>query len=101
MADTTTQLPKTKRRARWPYLLAAVAVLAVISIMWLVPIAMEQRTIAVIRAECPKVDIMSGVVGDLPSSIEGLHYRVGSFWGLGPLPRRTLIRTGIAEPAIL
>jgi hypothetical protein len=57
MADTAPQLPKTKRRARWPYFLAAAAVLAVISIKWLVPIAMEQRAIAVIRAECPDVDV--------------------------------------------
>ncbi|QDU47178.1 Leucine Rich repeats (2 copies) [Symmachiella dynata] len=57
MADTATQLPKTKRRARWPYFLAAAAVLAVISIKWLVPIGMEQRALAVIRAECPRVGI--------------------------------------------
>ncbi|QDU47177.1 Leucine Rich repeats (2 copies) [Symmachiella dynata] len=57
MAGIATQLPKTKRRARWPYLLVVVALLAVISVKWLVPIAMEQRAIAVIRAECPLVSI--------------------------------------------
>ncbi|QDT51483.1 Leucine Rich repeats (2 copies) [Symmachiella dynata] len=77
MAETATQLPKTKRRARWPYFLAAAAVLAVISIKWLVPIGMEQRAIAVIRAECPDVDVdvpefmSDGRIG--PSRVGWMH----------------------------
>jgi len=97
MADTATQLPKVKRRVRWPYFLTAAAALAVISIKWLVPIAMEQRAISVIRAECPDVDINIGQMF-LTAPMRGLSRSYPSTF-IRPVPDRSLILTGVVGPA--
>ncbi|TWU13567.1 Leucine Rich repeats (2 copies) [Symmachiella macrocystis] len=99
MADAATQLPKTKRRARWPYLLAVVALLAVISVKWLVPIALEQRAIAVIRAECPDVDV--DVPEFMPDGRKGPS-RVGWMHLIHTRRRqRTLVKTDFLGPTEL